>query len=232
MKKFSITMVSLATMAGLAVAQAPKADPKAGAGSAAPKAPAAGSAAGAGSAKAPAAGSAAGAAAGSAAQAPKMEMPKPPAEVAAALKQMGARQTCTGLTWGGPDGKTELKAKGTSTNALALDGWAIKSAMNMTMGEGKSKMTFKMEGFMTYDPKLGKWHNVSVSNDGSIMVGLTEMKDGKLETVSDMKGGMMGNGKFRDHGDVTDPKAMKMWGEMSMDNGKTWTKVYEMTCKK
>jgi hypothetical protein len=31
---------------------------------------------------------------------------------------------------------------------------------------------------------------------------------------------------------MTDPKAgMKMWGEMSMD-GKTWTKVYEMTCKK
>lgn len=215
MKTFSITMVSLATMAGLAVAQAPKADPKAGAGSAAPKAPAAGSAAG--SAAAPAA---------------SWEPPKPPVEVKDAIKMMGNRQTCTGKSWGGPDGKTEVKATGTSTNALALDGWAIKSTMNMTMGEGKQKMTLKMEGYKTWDATLGKWHDISAMNDGSIMVGTLEVKDGKLEAQYDMKGGMMGSGKFRDHGDMTDPKAgFKMWGEMSMD-GKTWTKVYEMVCKK
>jgi hypothetical protein len=32
---------------------------------------------------------------------------------------------------------------------------------------------------------------------------------------------------------MSDPKAgAKFWGEFSMDKGKTWTKVYEMTCKK
>jgi hypothetical protein len=44
--------------------------------------------------------------------------------------------------------------------------------------------------------------------------------------------GGMGAGMFKDHGDMTDKKVgMHMWGEMSMDKGKTWVKVYDMTCK-
>ena len=232
MNKFSITMVALVAMASVAVAQQ-KADPKAGAGSAAPKAPAAGSAAGSAAAKAPAAGSAAaGSAAGSAAAA-KMEMPKPPAEIKDALKQMGTRQTCTGISWGGPDGKQEMKTTATGTNALALDGWWIKGSTTLKMGTGKTAGTMKIDSYMTWDGKLGKWRSVGMSSDGSLMVGTADYKDGKLESVSDTFGGMMGNGKWREHGDMTDPKAgMKMSGEMSMDGGKTWTKVYEMTCKK
>jgi hypothetical protein len=43
----------------------------------------------------------------------------------------------------------------------------------------------------------------------------------------------MGEAMFRDHEDLTDPKVgAKMWGEMSTDKGKSWVKVYEMTCKK
>ena len=228
MKKFSIMMVSLVATASLAFAQA-KAPAGAGSGSAAAKAPAAGSAAG--SAKAPAAGS--GSAAGSAAPAAKMEMPKPPAEIATTLKQMGTKMNCTGTTWGGADGKTEMKMKSTGTQALALDGWFIKGAMTITMGEGKNKSTLKIDSYMTWDGKLGKWRSIGAANDGSIMVGTSEMKDGKMSGMSDMYGGMMGDGKFRESGDMTDPKAgVKMMGEMSKDGGKTWNKVYEMTCKK
>jgi len=42
----------------------------------------------------------------------------------------------------------------------------------------------------------------------------------------------MGEGMFRDHEDVSNPKEFKSWGEMSMDKGKTWMKVYEQSCKK
>jgi hypothetical protein len=63
------------------------------------------------------------------------------------------------------------------------------------------------------------------------MVGTADMKDGKLEATWDTMGGM-GAGMFKDHGDMTDKKVgTHMWGEMSMDKGKTWTKVYDMTCK-
>ena len=236
MKKFSIMMVSLVAMASLAFAQ----QKGAGSGSAAPaaKAPAAGSAApaakapaaGSGAAKAPAAGSAAGSAA---AAPPKMEMPKPPTEIKDTLKAMGTRMNCTGTTWGGMDGKTEMKVKSTGTQALALDGWFIKGSMTITMGEGKNKGTLKIDSYMTWDAKAGTWRSVGASNDGAIMVGTSTMKDGKMESMSDMYGGMMGNGKFREHGDMSDPKAgVKMTGESSTDGGKTWNKVYDMVCKK
>jgi hypothetical protein len=211
MNKFSITIISLVTMASLAAAQT-KTDPKAGA------------AAGTTTKTGAATGSAA-------APAAPMVAPKPPADIKDAIKLMGTRQSCTGVTWGGPEGKTEMKVKSNGTNALALDSWWIKGTSTMVMGEGKAKFTMKMDSYMTWDAKANLWRQVAMANDGSMMVGTATMKDGKFEGTSDMFGGMMGNGKWRDHGDMTDPKAMKMWGEMSMD-GKTWTKVYEMTCKK
>ena len=223
MKKFSIMMVSLVAMASLAFAQ--QKAPGAGSGSAAPAAKA--PAAGAGSAaKAPAAGSAA----TMPAPAP-MAAPKPPTEIKDAIKAMGTRQNCTGVSWGGPDGKTEMKTKMAGTHALALDGFWIKGGATITMGEGKAKMTLKMDSYMTWDAKAGTWRTVGMMNDGSLSVGTATMTAGKFSSQSDTFGGMMGNGKFRETGDMTDPKNTKMSGEMSMD-GKTWTKVYDMTCKK
>jgi hypothetical protein len=99
------------------------------------------------------------------------------------------------------------------------------------MGEGKAKMTLKIDSYMTWDSKAGTWRSVGMANDGSLMVGTASMAAGKFSSQSDTFGGMMGNGKFRETGDMTDPKAVKMSGEFSPD-GKTWTKVYEMTCKK
>ena len=216
MKKFSFAFVALVAMTGFALGQAKTGS---GAGSAAP-------------AKAPAAPAKAGSAAGSAAAASKMEAPKPPAEIAALMKAMGPRGNCTGTGMGGPDMKTEMKFTGTVTHKTDVDGWFIHDSMQLT-GTGKPPMKMKMESYMTYDAKMSKWRTVGVMNDGSTSVGTADATAGKWEATSDNYGGMMGNGKFRDHGDMSDPKAgMKMWGEASMDGGKTWTKVYEMTCKK
>jgi hypothetical protein len=100
------------------------------------------------------------------------------------------------------------------------------------MGAGKTAHKLKIESYQTWDPSISKWRSVGLANDGSVMIGTAEMSGGKYTAMSDMYGGMMGNGKFRETGDMSDPKAgMKMTGESSTD-GKTWTKVYEMTCKK
>lgn len=246
MKKISIALFSIVAMAGVASAQqgkgsgsaaaGVKVDAKAGTGGAATGAKAgAGASAGAatggaGQGAATAAGATKTGANAGAAAAPAMEMPKPPAEVAATLKMMGARSNCTG-TGLGMDMKSEVKFKGTTTRKSDLDGWWIHESMTGTMGEGKTAGKMKMESYMTYDAKLGKWRAVSVMNDGTQMVGTADMKDGKLEATWDTMGGM-GAGMFKDHGDMTDKKAgTHMWGEMSMDKGKTWTKVYDMTCK-
>jgi hypothetical protein len=233
MKKISIAFVSIVAMAGVASAQQ-KGSGAAPAGGAAAGVKA-GAGAGAGSAaagaKVDAKAGAGGAAAGSAAAAaPAMEMPKPPPEIAAALKAMGPSAKCTG-TGLGPDMKTEVPFKGTMTHKSDLDGWWIHGSVNATMGTGKTAMKFKLEMYQTYDAKMGKWRVTGVSNDGGNMVGTGDMKDGKWESTSDMWSNM-GQAMMREHGDMTDKKAgMHMWGEASMDKGKTWNKMYDMTCK-
>ena len=251
MKKISIALFSIIAMAGVASAQQAKGSASAGAtvnagGTVKAGTGTATGAAGtaAGTAKA-GAGTATGAATGAAGQAKggatgavkadaavqaKIEMPKPPAEIKDMLKMAGPRSNCKG-TGIGPDMKTEVAFKGTITRKADLDGWWVQESMTGTMGEGKNKATMKMVSYMTFDAKLGKWRTVAMMNDGAQMVGTADFKDGKYEGVSDTKGAM-GDAMFRDHGDATDKKVgMKMWGEMSMDKGKTWTKVYDMTCK-
>jgi len=231
MKTFSITMVSMIAATGLVFAQgaAKQPAPPAGAGSAA-----AGAKAGAGAGSA-AAGAKGGVGAGAAVAPPvtppvKMEMPKPPAEIAASLKMMGARHTCTG-TGLGPDMKTEVKFKGTDSAKADLDGWWIHGSMSGTMGEGKAAGKFKMESYMTWDAKLAKWRTFGFMNDGGSMMGTAEMKDGKWSGTGTMTSGM-GEAMMRETGEMGDKKTgMHMWGEVSMDKGKTWVKIYDMTCK-
>jgi hypothetical protein len=58
------------------------------------------------------------------------------------------------------------------------------------------------------------------------------MVAGKMDWDLQMHG-PMGEMMFRDHVDTTDAKVgVKAWGEGSMDMGKTWMKVYDMSCKK
>lgn len=162
-----------------------------------------------------------------------MEMPKPPAEITMAAKSKAGRWKCRGTAMGGPDMRTEMKFMGMQTSKLELDGWWLHDAFNGTIGTGKTAMKFKMESYATYDGNTKKWRMISVMNDGGSMMGWSDgMKDGKMDITSEAYS-MMGTGTFKEHIDMSDLKAgVKMWGEMSMDKGKTWNKVYEMTCKK
>lgn len=239
MKTISISMVSVLAMTGLAFAQAGKGSATAGATAGATVK--AGATTGAGSGSAAAGAKAAGGTTTGAGQTLKggvaapvappapTEMPKPPAEIAAAAKMMKKTLNCKGMGLG-PDMKTEMKMKGTMSAKSDLNGWWIRQKIAGTVGEGKTATKMNMEGFLTYDPKLAKWRFLGVSNDGGSLTGTADMKDGKYELVGDITM-PMGTAAFKDHGDMTDPKNIKFWGEMSMDKGKTWTKVYEQTCK-
>lgn len=241
MKTISISMVSVLAMSGLAFAQTAKGSGATGATAGAGVTVKAGTTTGAGSGSAAAGAKAAGGATAGAGQTLKggatapvappapMEMPKPPAEIAAAAKMMSKTLNCKG-TGLGPDMKTEMKMKGTMKAKSDLSGWWIRQTIAGTVGEGKTATKMNMEGFMTYDPKLAKWRFLGVSNDGGSLTGLADMKDGKYELVGEVTM-PMGTVAFKDHGDMTDPKNIKFWGEMSMDKGKTWTKVYDQTCK-
>lgn len=159
----------------------------------------------------------------------KMEMPKPPVEVADMAKVVVGTWRCTG-TEINPDG-TSAKMTATVKTRVDLDKWWISETMDVKGVRG----SFKMVAYSTYDPSFKKWRRVSVDSMGNQYVGTSDgVKDGvaKLDWNIDTMG-PMGAGMFRDHQDLTAVKTgTKLSGEISMDKGKTWKPVYEMTCKK
>lgn len=160
-----------------------------------------------------------------------MEMPKAPQEVADRVKAMSGTWKCDG-TGMGMDGK-EMKFKGSMTSKADLDGYWVHDSFKGTMGEGKTAMKFAFESYSTFDVSSKKWRSLFMDNFGGQMVGTADpMKDGKMDMASEGMD-MRGKSMFRDHTDVSDAKkGMHMWGEESRDNGKSWSKVYDMTCKK
>ena len=153
-------------------------------------------------------------------------MPKPPAEIAAMAKTLGGTWRCAG-TGPGADGQPG-PMKSTLKTKADLDGWWLQDTFEATMGKSK----FKFSAYTTYDAGSKKWRRVMVDSWGGQMIGSSDgLKDNKIDFNLDSMG-PMGGGQFRDHVDLTDPKNVKMWGEMSPDKGKNWMKVYEMTCKK
>ena len=210
MTKISIAMITMLGLTALAFAGDPKADPKAGA----PKADAKDAKMAPVAPVVP----------------PKaMEMPKPAQEVADMAKAKSGTWNCFGTASMG----TEMKFKGMMKSKVDLAGFWVHDSFAGTMGEGKTSMAFAFEAYSTFDSSSKKWRAIFVDNMGGQMIGTSDgMKDGKMDTMSDTMDAR-GKGQFKDHADMTDLKqGVHMWGEDSHDGGKTWNKVYDMTCKK
>ena len=152
--------------------------------------------------------------------------PKIPQEVTDLLKIVTGTWKCTGTATLGADPAQPLTA--TLRTRPDLDGFWIHDTFEAKVGKAK----LKFEAFTTYDSR--KWRRVLVDNRGLQVIGTADgMKDGKLDFNLDGMGNAGPTSQFRDHLDTTDPKAgLKLAGEVSTDKGKTWSKVYEMTCKK
>jgi hypothetical protein len=152
---------------------------------------------------------------------------KPPAELAEMAKGAAGTWHCKGQ---GMDHSMKMVDM-TATMKIKLDlaNWWVRSTFDSKMG----KEPFQFESFTTFDPASKKWKRVMVEVGGGWSSGDSAgLKDGKVDWELTSHG-PMGESMFRDHEDLTDIKAgAKFWGEFSMDKGKTWTKVYEMACKK
>ena len=156
----------------------------------------------------------------------KPKAPEPPAEIDAMAKNIVGTWKCAG-TETAMDGSTS-KLTGTIKAKVDMDKWWINDSF-----EGKGRLPFKMNAYSTFDASSKKWRRVSIDNMGRQYVGTSDgLKDGKLVWNMDFFG-TMGSGQFKDTVDPSDPKVgVKFAGQMSMDKGKTWKPVYEMTCKK
>ncbi len=151
----------------------------------------------------------------------------PPAELAAVAKASAGTWHCKGQ---GMDHTMKMvDTTGTMTIKLDVNNWWLHSAFDSKMG----KEPFHFESFSTFNPSTKKWTRVMVESGGNWATGESAgMKDNKVDWHLTTHS-PMGDAMFRDHEDLTDPKAgAKMWGEFSLDQGATWTKVYELACKK
>jgi hypothetical protein len=153
---------------------------------------------------------------------------KAPAEVAAMGKQMAGTWRCKGEGIG-PDMKTMVPMAGTMKSKVEMENWWIHDTFDSTSAKSK----YHFDSYVTFDPTTKKWHRVMIETGGGYSTGDSAgMQDGKIdwELTSNSS---MGQAMFRDHIDASSPKSgVKTWGEASMDKGKSWTKVYEMLCKK
>jgi hypothetical protein len=152
---------------------------------------------------------------------------KPPQELADMAKAAAGNWKCKGQ---GMDHAMKMNdMTGTMAMKLDVDNWWMHGSFSSKMG----KDSFHFESFTTVDPATKKLKRVMVETGGGWSSGESAgMKDNKVDWDLTAHSAM-GDAMFRDHEDMSDAKAgVKPWGEMSMDKGKTWTKVYEMACKK
>jgi hypothetical protein len=158
---------------------------------------------------------------------PKMDMTmKPPTELADMAKGMAGTWTCKGQGMGHDMKMTDMTA--TMTAKLEMSGWWMHETFDAKMG----KEPFHFESYTSYDATAKKWNRVMAETGGGYSSGTSAgMTAGKMDWELTSRS-PMGEGSFKDHVDASDPKAVKTWGEFSMDKGKTWMKVYEATCKK
>ena len=160
-----------------------------------------------------------------AAPAKKMEMPKPPAEVAELGKTLAGTWNCTGsaaMDMTDMTKMTPMKMK----MVMKLD--ADKAWINAAMTGGMMKMNM----MTTYDAMSKKWYRILTDNTGGSETSWSSgMANNKVVWEGEARGMGMKPWKTRETEDMVSPKEVKLTGEMSMD-GKTWMKNWEASCKK
>lgn len=157
--------------------------------------------------------------------------PKGVPEVAELAKLMAGAWTCDGNIFG-PDGKA-MKITGHMTNAVDLNGTWLHESLESSVGEGKAAMSFRFEGYITFDAALKKWRRIEVDSFGSHTIGTADpAKGGKVEWVLESTAPDGKREQSRTHFDGSDPKKIHVTGDVSHDSGKTFAKGVDISCKK
>jgi hypothetical protein len=150
----------------------------------------------------------------------KMEAPKPAQELTDMAKGMAGNWTCSGKF--SMDGTAWMDFKGTNKMSLDLDKFWVKGEFTSSAGP----MKFKGVEYLTYDGAQKKWHRLAVDNTGGSETAWSS--DGKKWEGESRMMGM--THKVKTNVDMG-PKEIKVTTEGSMD-GKKWTPMFDMACKK
>ena len=162
---------------------------------------------------------------------PPMPEMKPAPEVAEAAKAMSGSYKCKGNVMN-PDGSSK-PSLGSLKISADMDGYYL--LVDLAQQKTKENPTpFKAHMFRTYDPSSKTWSMVMIATapGAPIVATTTDAMSGPVTWTS--TGAMMGQ-KFteKSHEEFdAKSKSLHMWGEYSMDGGKTFLKDYDTTCKK
>lgn len=144
----------------------------------------------------------------------------PPAELAEVGKLMTGTWKCESTLELPNQPPAKMKAKVTS--ALELGGFWIHETIDVEMAPA-----IKVEAYMTFDGT--KWHRTAFDSMGGQATGTADpMKDHKIEWA--IENGSLLEKVRADFSDLK--KGMHLTAERSVDQGKTWGKGLDMTCKK
>jgi hypothetical protein len=163
---------------------------------------------------------------------PAMPEMKPAPEIAEAAKVMAGSYTCKGVDMN-PDGSSR-PATSKMKISLELGGYYIL----VDLAEQKSKdnatpLAAKM--YRTYDTTTKRWINTLLASaPGGPVTMTTTDKMGVGPVTWTGSGTIMGQAFTERSHEDPDPatKSVHVWGEFSMDGGKTFQKDYDVTCKK
>jgi Protein of unknown function (DUF1579) len=153
--------------------------------------------------------------------------PEPPPEVTAMAKAMNGTWKCTGKA----DVRgTQMDIKVTISHRVDVSlnkFWIVSSAV----ATAPKMPPMKSTTYTTYDATSKKTWRVSVGGMGQHSTGWGTITDTK--TSYEMEGtGPMGAFKMRHSEEMVSPKEVKVTGELSRDNGKTWVFDRDALCKK
>lgn len=161
-------------------------------------------------------------------QAPAPAVPSPPPEIAELGKLLGGTWKCKGDGFE-RDGTGKAPITATLRTKVDLERWWISEALEL-----KGRPAARSETFTTFDAANKKWRRVSIESTGSQLVGTAAVTPvGTAMTFNLDLMGPSGPGQLRQHVDPADLKAgLRLWSELSVDKGKTWTKLYDLVCKR
>jgi hypothetical protein len=156
---------------------------------------------------------------------PPSAPPAPAPEIAAMMKDSKGTWKCKGTAMM-PDGSsTPMTAN--MTSKVTLGGYWIRTTFTQT----GSKTPYNFEASTGYDAANKTWHRVSTDNMGGHEISTSMGAKNGSTTWEATSHSMMGTGLARHYEEMVG-KDLKMWGEWSMDKGKTWNKSYDSVCKR
>jgi hypothetical protein len=153
-------------------------------------------------------------------------MARPTAEVAELAKALIGTWRCTGTLPGAREDDPAIEL----TAVLRYRFDVEKVWLHDELEAKTDAASWRLEGFVTYDPSVKAWRRVGIGGDGGYLIATAPAVKDHLLTWDGTIEGPRGAASLRERVDLADPKALKLTRERSTDQGQTWAPTLQLSC--